>query len=492
MSKLLPTLLIDCSISVLEKWLEKLGETVSKLQQRDISAAQQILTDALAIPIGPGDGNAVEIGKELRDMVPIAEKDLTTLIRDVRLTHLKIKKILATIRVLPIHVVAPELSQLRNSPLAIPGTYSIHSPIINIAQFDPNLDIYNSKQRPRLVKIYGNDGSQHRSLLKGQEDMRLDQRVMLFFTLINQHIKHDYPTETNMMQILTYAITPLAKTAGLIQFVNGADTIYCLISEYRAQRNREVFQERKIMEEFTSPNSNTLLPIQRLEALRLAQSETDDNDLQEIIWLNSPSATEWISRSLRFTQSSGLMSIVGYFLGLGDRHPSNLMVHRFTGSVIHIDFSDCFEVSRHRIIFAEKVPFRLTRMMIRAFGPIGIEGPFRLTCEQTAKLIRSHKESVTAVLDIFLQEPLDITDSRNSGTGIEMEMDVQNGSGNQIEPSLRNTNITDALKRLMKKLAGTDFGKRVMNVQDQVSALIDAATNMYNFANLYQGWTPLW
>jgi FKBP12-rapamycin complex-associated protein len=38
------------------------------------------------------------------------------------------------------------------------------------------------------------------------------------------------------------------------------------------------------------------------------------------------------------------MSMVGYILGLGDRHPSNLMLERNTGKVIHIDFGDCFEV----------------------------------------------------------------------------------------------------------------------------------------------------
>ena len=31
-------------------------------------------------------------------------------------------------------------------------------------------------------------------------------------------------------------------------------------------------------------------------------------------------------------------------LGLGDRHPSNLMLHRYTGKLLHIDFGDCFEV----------------------------------------------------------------------------------------------------------------------------------------------------
>ena len=35
-----------------------------------------------------------------------------------------------------------------------------------------------------------------------------------------------------------------------------------------------------------------------------------------------------------------VMSMVGYVLGLGDRHPSNLMIDRHTGKVLHIDFGD--------------------------------------------------------------------------------------------------------------------------------------------------------
>ena len=53
-------------------------------------------------------------------------------------------------------------------------------------------------------------------------------------------------------------------------------------------------------------------------------------------------------------------------LGLGDRHPSNLMLHRYSGKILHIDFGDCFEVALHRDKFPERVPFRLTRMLVNA------------------------------------------------------------------------------------------------------------------------------
>lgn len=42
------------------------------------------------------------------------------------------------------------------------------------------------------------------------------------------------------------------------------------------------------------------------------------------------------------------------------------MVDRLTGRVVHIDFGDCFEVAMQRDKFPEKVPFRLTRMIVNA------------------------------------------------------------------------------------------------------------------------------
>lgn len=51
-----------------------------------------------------------------------------------------------------------------------------------------------------------------------------------------------------------------------------------------------------------------------------------------------------MDKRTNYTRSLAVMSMVGYILGLGDRHPSNLMLDKFTGKVVHIDFGDCFEV----------------------------------------------------------------------------------------------------------------------------------------------------
>ena len=62
---------------------------------------------------------------------------------------------------------------------------------------------------------------------------------------------------------------------------------------------------------------------------------------------------------------------VGYLLGLGDRHPSNLMLDRYSGKLLHIDFGDCFEASMHR----EKFPEKVSPAMRSARWQQGLQGP---------------------------------------------------------------------------------------------------------------------
>jgi hypothetical protein len=51
----------------------------------------------------------------------------------------------------------------------------------------------------------------------------------------------------------------------------------------------------------------------------------------------------WHAAKMRYTRSVAVTSIVGHILGIGDRHSSNILVHKGTGEVVHIDFGIVFE-----------------------------------------------------------------------------------------------------------------------------------------------------
>jgi len=49
----------------------------------------------------------------------------------------------------------------------------------------------------------------------------------------------------------------------------------------------------------------------------------------------------WFERRLAYTNSVATTSMVGYVLGLGDRHTQNILIDQQTAEVIHIDFGKC-------------------------------------------------------------------------------------------------------------------------------------------------------
>jgi phosphatidylinositol kinase/protein kinase (PI-3 family) len=106
--------------------------------------------------------------------------------------------------------------------------------------------------------------------------------------------------------------------------------------------------------------------LNKVEVFQYALDNTTGQDLYRILWLKSRNSEAWLERRVTYTRSLGVSSMVGYILGLGDRHPSNLLLDQITGKVVHIDFGDCFEVAQQRDKYPEKVPFRLTRMLIHA------------------------------------------------------------------------------------------------------------------------------
>ena len=116
------------------------------------------------------------------------------------------------------------------------------------------------------------------------------------------------------------------------------------------------------------------------------------------------------------------------------------MLDKLSGRILHIDFGDCFEIAMVRDKYPERIPFRLTRMLIKAMEVSGIEGSYRSTCERTMSVLRSNRDSLVAMLEAFVHDPLiswRLVDlSRGSDTslngsdnidGLSLEGDVDSG-----------------------------------------------------------------
>lgn len=72
-----------------------------------------------------------------------------------------------------------------------------------------------------------------------------------------------------------------------------------------------------------APQYDLLTVMQKVEVFTEALKQTtgQGDDLYEILWQRSTNSEEWLERRTNYTRSLAAMSMVGYILGLGDRHP---------------------------------------------------------------------------------------------------------------------------------------------------------------------------
>ncbi|KAB2095069.1 hypothetical protein ES319_A01G009900v1 [Gossypium barbadense] len=464
----------------------------------------------------------------------------------------RIDKQLQSLTTLDLQSVSPELVECRDLELAVPGTYRAESPVVTIASFAHQLDVITSKQRPRKLTIHGSDGEDYAFLLKGHEDLRQDERVMQLFGLVNTLLENSRKTAEKDLSIQRYEVIPLSPNSGLIGWVPNCDTLHQLIREYRDARRITLNQEHKFMLSF-APDYDHLPLISKVEVFEYALQNTEGNDLAKVLWLKSRTSEVWLERRTNYTRSLAVMSMVGYLLGLGDRHPSNLMLRRSSGKILHIDFGDCFEASMNREKFPEKVPFRLTRMLVKAMEVGGIEGNFRLTCENVMQVLRSNKDSVMAMMEAFVHDPLinwrlfnfnevpqmsifasthgtAVTNTEETAPSKELAQPQRGARERELLQAVNqlgdanevlNERAVVVMARMSNKLTGRDFlscssiptassniqhsidhstlisgdNREVehgLSVKLQVQKLIIQATSHENLCQNYVGWCPFW
>jgi FKBP12-rapamycin complex-associated protein len=453
----------------------------------------------------------------------------------------RISRQLPQLMTLDLKYISPQLKDARDLELAVPGTYQSGKPVVRIVSFDKMFNVIQSKQRPRKMALKGSDGQSYSYLLKGHEDIRQDERVMQLFGLVNTLLTNDTESFKRHLNIQRYSVIPLSQNSGLLGWVPNSDTLHNLIKDYRENRRILLNIEHRIMLQM-APDYDNLTLMQKVEVFSYAMDNTTGKDLYRVLWLKSRSSESWLERRTNYTRSLAVMSMVGYILGLGDRHPSNLMLDRVTGKMIHIDFGDCFEIAMHREKYPERVPFRLTRMLTFAMEVSNIDGSYKISSEAVMRVIRENKESLMAVLEAFIHDPLlnwrlttrespfetgFISERRESlmagaenappqgrrgSLAGELEATHLSGSSRPSHASIRgrarastlerpdhemrevqNARAVQVLARVKEKLNGLDFRtERPLDVEEQVARLVAQATNIENICQHYIGWCSFW
>ena len=100
--------------------------------------------------------------------------------------------------------VSPTLASIKSSVITMPGLHS--EEVITVQSFSSALTVLATKTKPKKIIIVGSDGKEYPYLLKGKEDLHLDERVMQFNRVANRMLASSANTASRGLAARHYSV----------------------------------------------------------------------------------------------------------------------------------------------------------------------------------------------------------------------------------------------------------------------------------------------
>ncbi|KAG2155117.1 uncharacterized protein EDB93DRAFT_1266510 [Suillus bovinus] len=369
------------------------------------------------------------------------------------------------------------------------------------AVFYDDIEIMHSLAKPRKFTVNGSDGIKYMFLAKPKDDLRKDARLMDFNGIINKLLKTNSESRRRQLHIRTYGVVALNEECGVIQWVPNTVPVRPVLLKYYETRNIPAWELNDVtrhIKDGTDKEAADLFVNKILPEFPPVFHE----------WFveTFPEPSVWLASRLNYGRTMAVMSMVGFILGLGDRHCENILLDTNNGDIVHVDFSCLFEKGK-TLETPERVPFRLTQNLVDGLGVTGIEGVFRIACEITMQLLRDNKDPLMSVLDAFIHDPLveweDETRKRQRRNAKDKDKDKMNSAA--IKTADLRLWAKSALRPIERKLKGLysptnvkerTYGgitrggedEREISTSNLVQMLIQEAVDPANLGKMYPGW----
>ncbi|XP_030235860.1 serine-protein kinase ATM isoform X1 [Gadus morhua] len=375
--------------------------------------------------------------------------------------------------------------------------------VVTIRSFKPQYRLVGGVNLPKIIDCVGSDGRSHRQLVKGQDDLRQDAVMQQVFSMCSTLLQRNAETRRRKLHIRRYKVVPFSQRSGVLEWCSGTVPIgEFLVDPQKGAHGR--FRPR----DWTNlACRKKMMDAQKrgLEGQLTAYSEVCRHFrpvFRHFCMERFLDPAVWMEKRLAYTRSVATSSIVGYIVGLGDRHIQNILIDEQTAELIHIDLGVAFEQGKI-LPTPETVPFRLTRDMVDGMGITGVEGVFRRCCEKTMEVMRTSQEAVLTIVEVLLYDPL-FDWTMNPLKAFQLQHVEQQELNATLQPTLGaddmdhhakgssdsqsfNKVAERVLLRLQDKLKGVEEGA-VLSVGGQVNLLIQQAMDPSNLSRLFSGW----
>lgn len=414
-------------------------------------------------------------------------------------------------------------------PICVAADYS--SSIVSIVKWKNTVGSVGGINAPKKLECLCSDGKHHPQLLKGKDDLRQDAMMQQVFNIMNDMLKHSKTTQKDRLNVRTYLVVPFSQRSGILEWCDNTIPLAAYLvgakgahERYRPQDKTPTECRKKLAGVPKGTDVKKQIEV-------FTQICNDMKPVFHYFFLEKfPSPGEWFEKRLAYAHSLATTSMIGYILGIGDRHVSNILIDQTTAELVHIDFGKLASnsnashmriesISISGIAFeqgkclptSELIPFRLTRDLVSALGCTGVDGVYRKSCEKTMQVLRENKNTIITILEVLLHDPLyswSLSDKKalrqQSFDGVRRDdckiaqhifspLDKFLMHNNKIIsfPSDTDANVMArrALLRLEEKLDGKHVSRsESATVEGHVEILIQEAMSPQNLCQLFVGW----
>ncbi|KAI0700624.1 hypothetical protein BC835DRAFT_1404834 [Cytidiella melzeri] len=402
----------------------------------------------------------------------------------------------------------PSLQKLAPSELIIPLQESLtaslpptaalsrdHEPFPSDApkfhKFFDEIDIMRSLARPRKLTIQGTNGQIYMFLGKPKDDLRKDARLMDFNAIINKLLKSNSDSRRRQLRIRTYGIVTLNEECGFIQWVPNTIPVRPVLLKLYEARNIRSWSTRMgdIFEKIKLQPENEAAKTFEDHILTIFPPVFHEWFIETF-----PEPSAWLASRLAYSRTTAVMCMVGFILGLGDRHCENILLDTNSGDLVHVDFNCLFEKGK-TLETPERVPFRLTQNIVDGFGITGVEGVFRIACEITMQLLRDNKDCLMSVLDAFIHDPLvewEDEQRRMSRRAPRKSSRTDNNVAASVDLKQLAKNALNPIEKKLKGIysIGKEKSEKEISTSSLVQVLIEESMDLCNLSKMYPGWAP--
>jgi len=407
-----------------------------------------------------------------------------------------------TLRHIPIGKLRSHILELIPIPTASIEVYpdGNYSDVPKIRKFGPTVRFANTGiSRPMIIDCFDTAAKMSRVLAKPRDDLRQDAVMEQVFRLVNGLLSSNVQTRRRQLGMRTYNVVPFTPCVGLVEWVLNTTSIGDYLSKepsgahFRYSRPGQKWLRTRDIQNFLIQTSEaTTGKTSKGLYDRYTEVTQDFQPVFRHFFLERfLDPCEWFHRRIAYTRSVAVGSIVGYVVGLGDRHCQNILIDKQSAELVHIDFGVAFDQGK-LLKTPEIVPFRLTRDIVDGMGVTGVEGVFRRCCEETMRVLRKNKEMLLTVLEVFVHDPLyrwalsaeKLDKLRPDESLSDLPKEVKRSEFRAQE----NSNAQRAIFSIKQKLQGTEF-ERMLSIEGQIKTLINEARDPNNLHQMFVGWT---